>query len=378
MPNEKDTRGVSVKTRMSGIELLKILAIFLIVISHTVPYFNPSSVGYLDLTLSSANAQRVTVAFFMQFGQIGNCIFIICSSYFLLDSKSVKLKKVFYIIFDTTVISVIYLAFFLGFGYKLTAFEIVQAIFPLLFPSKTNWYVFCYLLFYLAHPLLNLIVHALDQRKLTAACAVMFAVYFVLDFFMDQFSFSNIIGFICIYFFVAALKLYPHDRYNRTKFNLSVIFISLAGLIALHVTVNMLGLKYASFNRNLLYFRVLNNPFNYFISFGLFNLFRKLKFQMRGINYISSLSLLIYLIHENFLVRNYIRPAYFDFVYTTFSYDHLVLWVLVGAGATLIIATVFSMIYKATVSRAVEKCIGKLIVVYERKKTCGQAKSLTP
>lgn len=377
MPNEIDTRGVSVKARMSGIELLKILAIFLIVISHTVPYFNPSSVGYLDLKLSTPNAQQFTVSFFLQLGQIGNCIFIFCSSYFLLDSKSVKLKKVFLLIFDTTAISVIYLAFFLGFGYKLTALDIVQSIFPLLYPSKTNWYVFCYLLFYLAHPLLNLIVHALDKRKLATVCAVMFTVYFVLDFFMHQFSFSNIIGFICIYFFVAEMKLFPRDCYDRTKFNLSVIFISLAGLIALHVTVNMIGLKDASFNHNLLYFRALNNPFNYFIAFGLFNLFRKLKIRMHGINYIASLSLLIYLIHENFLVRNFIRPAYFDFIYTTFSYDYLVLWALAGAGATMLIAAAFSAIYKETVGRAVEKCIGKLIVVYERKKPRGQTETLT-
>ena len=77
------------KTRSSNIELLKIAAIFLIIISHfslTFSYFQ-------DIDHSTNSAELFFVALSRYFGSIGNNIFFICSAWFLLDSKRNNKKK---------------------------------------------------------------------------------------------------------------------------------------------------------------------------------------------------------------------------------------------------------------------------------------------
>ena len=75
--------------RDSGIELLKILAIFLIVISHVAqtltsenPYITYN--GYIvDISHATTNIQHLILVCFRTFGPLGNSIFFVCSTWFL-------------------------------------------------------------------------------------------------------------------------------------------------------------------------------------------------------------------------------------------------------------------------------------------------------
>ena len=79
---------MSIKKRNSSIELLKVFAIIIIIISHSVPYGASYSNydGFIDINVASSNINVVLLAIIRYFGQIGNAIFIICSSWFLVDS----------------------------------------------------------------------------------------------------------------------------------------------------------------------------------------------------------------------------------------------------------------------------------------------------
>ncbi len=85
--------------RKSGIELLKLLAMFLIVISHTVQTLrNPSSyVSFSDYVLplgsATSDLQELLLNMFCYFGSLGNTIFFVCSAWFLLDRKQNNKKK---------------------------------------------------------------------------------------------------------------------------------------------------------------------------------------------------------------------------------------------------------------------------------------------
>ena len=80
------------QTRDSGIELLKIFAIFIIVIGHTVQsltneaYTNNSYV--IDISRATTNVKFILLQIFRYFGSWGNSIFFICSAWFLLKSKN--------------------------------------------------------------------------------------------------------------------------------------------------------------------------------------------------------------------------------------------------------------------------------------------------
>ena len=85
--------------RDSGIELLKVIAILLIVISHVVQTLSSENplIGYsdyiLDLSCATKEMQLVILMIMRHFGALGNSIFFICSTWFLLDSKIVSVKK---------------------------------------------------------------------------------------------------------------------------------------------------------------------------------------------------------------------------------------------------------------------------------------------
>lgn len=145
--------------RNSSIELLKIISILIIVISHTVPfgdYFTHYFNGYLNLNMASSNIQHIILVLFRYLGNIGNVIFIICSSYFLIDSKKINIRKVTYILIDSFTISIIFLLICLLLKYDVSSLAMLRAFFPITF--KNNWFVGCYLLFYIIHPFLNIII----------------------------------------------------------------------------------------------------------------------------------------------------------------------------------------------------------------------------
>lgn len=106
---EKDEK---IKKRNSNIELLKIIAMLLITISHVIPYNYPNPGNeYINIGNASMNFTNIALQFIRYLGQIGNVIFVICSSYFLLEKKKTKYKKVMQIIIDNVFISVICLIF---------------------------------------------------------------------------------------------------------------------------------------------------------------------------------------------------------------------------------------------------------------------------
>jgi hypothetical protein len=80
-----------------------------------------------------------------------------------------------------------------------------------------------------------------------------------------------------------------------------------------------------------------------------------MKFKSRFINYISSLSLLVYIIHENIILRNYYRPFFINWLYETFGYSQVVLLMLAVALAIFVGTTIVAFIYDKTIRRFVRK-----------------------
>ena len=102
-------------TRRSGIELLKIAAILLIVISHITQTMNAPNPdiaysGYLiDLDSATRSLQTFVLILFRHFGVLGNTVFFICSAWFLLESDKFRKKKWFFMLSEIWFVSVVIL-----------------------------------------------------------------------------------------------------------------------------------------------------------------------------------------------------------------------------------------------------------------------------
>lgn len=142
--------------RNSSIELLKVIAIVLIVISHTVQTLNSSfdvlsfDDYVLDYSIATTNIQYLILAVIRYSGALGNTIFFVCSAWFLIDDDRTNYRKMFNMIVDVWILSVMVLLFVSCFcGIQLNLKMTIKQLFPNYFAN--NWYITCYILFYLFH-----------------------------------------------------------------------------------------------------------------------------------------------------------------------------------------------------------------------------------
>ena len=348
-------------TRESGVELLKILAIFLIVISHVVQTLCSKNnyISYqdyvLDLSTATTNIQHIILLLFHHFGVLGNTVFFACSAWFLLRSSRFNKRKCLFMLIEIWVISVtILVVTYMITGGKISAMIILKSIFPTLFAN--NWYLTCYLLFYPIHPLLNSVIKGLSKQHLFRISAAMFMLYCVFCFVYERWFFSSfIILWITIYFVLAYIQLYLVDFCNDLRKNFFLLLFSIAGFVGLIVLSEFLGLNISSLRNKMLHWWTNYNPFLIAQAIAMMNIARNIRFRNAAVNYISGLSMLIYIIHENLILRTYFRPYMIHYVYTEYGYDNIIMWVFILAFVIFAFGIICSMIYDKTLRKHVSK-----------------------
>lgn len=231
-----------------------------------------------------------------------------------------------------------------------------------------NWYITCYLLFYSIHPFLNTIIHKMSRQQVFRVFATMFAIYYGFDFIRGEGMFfsTHIILWITIYFVMAYMQLHMAAFSDNLKQNLALLFAGLIGYVGVGFVANILGRRLFYLNDSVLHWASRYNPFLLIISIALFNCMRRLDFRNKIINYISSLSLLIYIIYENIILCTYYRPAMWHFIYQNYGYSYFMLWVLAMVAAVFLFALCCSILYDKTIRRVVHS-ISNGIYAFVRK-----------
>ena len=346
--------------RNSGIELLKILAILLIVLYHVCKTLSLTSDyvsfnGYVvAFDQPTANIRYFILTLFSYGGSLGNNIFFISSAWFLLESKKLNMKKWMFMLFEVWIISIaIFAIMTFVLNGEIDPYLILRSFFPTTFTN--NWYITCYLLFYPIHPILNSIIYKADQKQLLRMTSALCFIYILLNFFFHNVFLWNYLFFwTALYFVMAYLKLYLKDAIEDKKRNVLMLIFGFLGYILVAVIANYVGIMDPD-RSYVLYWNASVNPFLILIALSSFNLMRKTTFKSRIINYISSLSLLIYIIHENIIIREYLRPAMWDYVYKNIGYDLIILDSLALMVIIFIASVIISALYDVSIRRIVRK-----------------------
>ncbi len=80
--------------RNSSVELVRILAIVFVVLTHAVPEAFDCAGQAFDYLSPTANPSFLVAGLLSGLGLVGDVLFLVISSWFLLDSKRVKANKV--------------------------------------------------------------------------------------------------------------------------------------------------------------------------------------------------------------------------------------------------------------------------------------------
>lgn len=366
MKYNKEQSPAGENTRNSSIELLKVIGILLIVMSHVVQTLSGTNtdVSFQDymvnVRLATTNIQYLILSMMHYGGFFGNTIFFVCSAWYLLDDRKMNKRKILQMLMDIWVISIIILVvvYILRSGH-ISATMIIRQIFPTTFTN--NWYMTCYLLFYPIYPFLNLIIYKVEKSTLLKTTLVMLFLYMGINYLQGEHFFtSHLIVWIVLYFVIAYMKLYIVDMSNNFKLNVCILIIGLVGNYGIIVLTNILGLHMSIFSGELLHWNRNCSPFILLIVIGLFNIARNIHFDNKAINYVSRLSLFIYIIHENMLLRTYYRPMMWQYVYANIGYDYILLWAFVITLIIFLFGLLSSIVYKCTVQKVVTRIGDKL------------------
>lgn len=352
-------RQMSNSRRESGVELLKVIAILLIVLCHTSISMtfnseNAAAEWYYDVNLLPNSFNKILLTLYSYCGYIGNSIFFVCSAWFLLERKQNRKSKILKMESDVWIVSVLYLAVFMLSGMRFRGSTVLRALVPTTF--NNNWFITAYMLFYFIYPSLNRIIENTSRKNLKYGCLFFaFLISIWTPFFQQwtdfKFYFSYPLMWVLVYFCIAYLKTYHRDTISKKRFSISLLCVGIIGLVGEIAATYYFGDYTFLLSGDGMRWNMWYNPFHWFIAFGSFNLFRSFRFHSSFVNRISSLSLLIYLLHENFLLREYWRPYIYELIYNRFHQEHVSSLLFLFAILTFVVSAALAFLYQVSIQK---------------------------
>jgi|GEM_PF-358711 len=339
------------KQRNSNVELLKIIAMLMIVFAHQVDSFSYSGVGgeiVFNLLEPTTDARFLLLDFISPLGLFGDVIFIACSAFFLIDSNRISVKKIVLLIVTEIFVMWCEIVVKASIGDAITTRQILDAVFPTIL--QVNWFIGYYIVFYLLHPLFNYVIRKLDKKGLAIVAAI-----FALQCNVILFGMGNIPGamgakflcFISIYFIVAFYKLYGGRLWESKKFNVILLVASLAVYVAFRIAMNFIAFKIEYVAPRQFGYAHINNPFVVLFALAAINLATRKPRQVKIINYFSGLTLVVYLVHKHLQFASHAH--YMEYFLDTYGADSFVWWLLTHTLIILGITLVLAVLYRHTV-----------------------------
>lgn len=309
----------SKKMRNSSLELLRIIAMIIIIMHH----FGIHGVFHLldksqnILIVDNLSWQIIFTQIVSWGGNVGNSIFILITGYFMIN-KNINMKKIILLLFSmflySWIIELIYIYVLDGsYSFKM----IIKETIPIYFGS--NWFVSCYIIFSFFIPFINKFLKSINKKEYIMFIFLVFIFYsFLPSFKFNTFMNSGFIFFGLVYSIGGYLKLY-FIKYLQNVYNKRYIKLFLIQIFIIIVMIIFSDVMAIIFSKNILiklykpFVNILSIP----IAITLFLYFLTIKpIYNKNINIISSTILGIYLIHDNDLMRKII----WDYIFPNLEY----------------------------------------------------------
>ncbi len=381
------------KKRSSNVELLRIVAMLMIVVHHySVHGPWPSSVG---------KGADLAVDFLCFGGKIACDIFVLITGYFMIKSRF-RVRSILRLVFEALFYSWIIFAIFAlatgGLGTEKIAIDF-RRIQTSLLPISSNeyWFVTTFVVMLLLVPIQNLVFAQLSNRGRFTVAAIGFIAFSVIPTAILANSYTSDVVWFCYLYFVGgcirSLRDHPelltvrpiraawlNPAYVAVKHPAMTTIVALLFMFGSMVVLNYL---HANANFDIIgttWFNRQNTLPSLFAALGMFSLFIKLNIPyIPFINICGGSVFGVYLIHDNPIVRKLLWP-FFDPVYGMGGYRIIAIGLLAGLVVlfTGIVVDIVRIRFAETpLMAAVDKRFGaKLDAIDDRfdlrKKICGQ------
>ena len=293
------------ETRNSNIEILRIIAIIMIIISHYCIQVINEDMPATNNTFSITNK---IICDSLTLGDIGVDIFIIIFGFFY-DKNKLRLNKIINLILQVLFYSLgIYIILCFLKVTQFTPILLIKSMFPILF--QQYWFITAYIIIYILSPFINKFIDSLNRKQYKVfLCSIIIMwgiIPFLLNVFVDfglLFS-TNLTDMLILYFIGAYLRKYEDNIFNNNIHKIKwiitiVIFLMILSIIAL----NILSIRIPLLYDHTVHFLVRKSPLSIILAVSLFVFYNNKKTKNnKFINKVASLSFGIYLIHAHPLI----------------------------------------------------------------------------
>lgn len=177
--------------RNSKIEILRIISMILIVMSHYVMH---SGFDFHELPFS---INKIILEFSV-LGNIGTMLFVLISGYFLINSNRINLKKVIKYIFQVMFYSIsIYLLICIFNKETLSIKSLMLNFMPLTF--KRYWFATTYFIIYLFHPYINKFINSLSRKEHRYFIYLSIFIFFILKTIFNTDFYGNELTYFLVF-----------------------------------------------------------------------------------------------------------------------------------------------------------------------------------
>lgn len=308
------------RERKSNIELLRIVAMALIVMSHFAVHSG----------FAFAAADWSWKRLFIQctaLGSVGVDIFVLISGFFLIQ-QGFRFQKFCRLIGQIWfyLLAVLLIAWLTGFA-PVTKTLLRQSLLPL---WLVHWFAYVYILLYLLFPFINRAVSSFSEPMLRKLLLLLTGLWSLMPFLLHSDMGYSILGwFIYLYLLGAYFRLYPEKSEALSKHALLIVLVGFALLISRFAVLDLIvahegtpqPIDFSGLDPNV--------PYILMMSVGLFLWLKKRPMgTIPWINRIASTMFGVYLIHDHPLVREWLWKTLFHNVDRIGSNTFLLFWII--------------------------------------------------
>lgn len=302
------------KNRMANMELLRILAMMMVILLH---YLGKGGL-LADLT-QPLDANGYTAWFLEAFAIVAVNVYMLISGYFLVESRF-KVSRLLGLILQAVFYSILVPAVLLLTGILKTdeigMYQILYYVFPA--QMEHYWFLTAYVVMYLFSPLLKAAVHHINQKQhlLVIGGLLVFESLgksiLPVRLEMDRFGYDAV-WFMCVYLAAAYIRLYGISFFKNRKSSGCLYLLGTAAIFGITMVLHFGYLKWDVFEYFLKAAYDYNHILNLFAAAALFYAFYFIRIPegkiSRLICRISPLTFGVYLLHEQIEVR-YLWPGW--------------------------------------------------------------------
>ena len=354
------------KVKSSNIEMLRILAMLMIVAHHYCLH-GIFSYWHTNSTLT-AYLNNVIVGIVSMGGKLGVDIFVLITGYFMIVSNC-KFTKVVKLYLTTFLYSSLLLITAYIYGEHHVSSDILKSsLFP--FGGNAYWFITTYLMLYIFVPYLNRFILTSKKTMLNSLMVITTFLWVLIPTFTNaDYCFSNLAWFIYLYFVGASIRLKSYASIFSNKSIFKKLFIISCFTLVGYAFIKCLGKDVNLWD--LTKIAQMQTVFIVSIAIYLFHYFKDLEIHYnKFINQIAVSVFGVYLIHDN----NIVRPFLWRTVVQPCNYmdkPYMILYLLAVVFIVFILGIVIDKLVMSVAQKYIDKIVDLLSHINKfKRKAC--------